>query len=169
MSYCNVFLIGFMGSGKSTVGAALRDCCSMELVDMDERIALTAGLSIPQIFSQYGEEYFRGLETRLLKELSRQKGLVVSCGGGAPLRPENVAAMKAGGIVVLLEASPSTVYERVKNDTNRPLLKGHMDLSYIRDMMEKRLPLYEAAADLKIPTDDRSISEICEEIQRRLT
>ena len=112
----NIVLIGFMGTGKSTVSDCLHSMFGMKVVEMDQVIAEREQMSIPDIFAAYGEEYFRGLETRLLVEMQSRKNTVVSCGGGAALRERNVAEMKKNGKVVLLTASPETVYERVKDD-----------------------------------------------------
>ena len=126
-------------------------------------------MSIPDIFATYGEEYFRNLETELLKELQTGSNCIISCGGGVALREENVVEMKKNGRVVLLTASPETIYERVKDSNDRPLLKGNNNVEFIADLMEKRREKYEAAADVVIQTDDKSIVQICEELITKLT
>ena len=125
-------------------------------------------MSIPEIFRTQGEEYFRKLETSLLVGMKNQRNTVVSCGGGVPMREENVSAMKKNGRVVLLDAKPETILERVKDSRDRPLLENHKDVEYIAELMEKRRPKYEAAADIRIATDGRSASEICEDMIRQL-
>lgn len=160
----NVFLIGFMGSGKSTIASYLAENYGMEIMDMDQLIVEREGMAIPDIFAQKGEPYFRDAETSLLIEIQGEQNKVVSCGGGVVLRDENVQAMKKSGQVVLLNAKPETILERVKDDDNRPLLWGNKNVQFIRDMMEKRQPKYEAAADLVIHTDGKSADEICKEI-----
>lgn len=164
----NIYLIGFMGCGKSTVSACLHSKYGKKQVEMDERIETEQGKSISEIFAQEGEMYFRGLETDLLNRLSRENNLVVSCGGGVPLRRENVAAMKKNGRVVLLLASPETVYQRVKDFHNRPLLEGNMNVEYIKGLMEARREAYEEAADFSVSTDHKSAEEISGEILRKL-
>lgn len=160
----NIMLIGFMGTGKSTVASCLCREYGMGIVEMDELIAKRAGMSISDIFAQYGEEYFRDLETNLVLELQSQSNQVVSCGGGVVLRERNVEEMKKGGSIVLLTAEPETILERVKDDDNRPLLRGNKNVAFISDMMEKRRPKYEAAADVVIHTDGKEVEEICREI-----
>ena len=107
----NVVLIGFMGAGKTTISEYLSTMFAMDVVEMDQVIAEREGMSIPDIFATYGEEYFRNRETELLKEMQLRKRAVISCGGGAALREENVAEMKKNGRVVLLTAKPQTIYE----------------------------------------------------------
>lgn len=160
----NIFLIGFMGTGKSTIAAELSRRLGMERMEMDTAIAEEQEMSINDIFEKYGESYFRKLESRLLIELEKRKGMVVSCGGGVVLRSENVGYMKAGGKVVLLTALPKTVYERVKENHDRPILNQNMTVEFISELMEKRRGFYEAAADIVIETDGKTVSEICEEI-----
>ena len=135
----HIFLIGFMGCGKSTNAA---------------RLAEMAG----------AEPYFRSLETELIRSFSDRDPAVISCGGGAVLKEENVRLMKKCGKIVLLTATPETIYGRVKDSTERPVLNGNMNLSYIEDLMEKRRPKYEAAADITVATDGKTAEEICEEI-----
>lgn len=160
----NVFLVGFMGSGKSTIARCMAKNYGLDMIDMDQLIVEREGMCIPDIFAQKGEPYFRDVETNLLIELEEQQDKVVSCGGGVVLRDENVQAMRQSGQVVLLDAKPETILERVKDDDNRPLLRGNKNVQFIRDMMEKRQPKYEAAADLVIHTDGKSADEICKEI-----
>lgn len=162
----NIVLIGFMGSGKSTAASYLGRTNAMEIIEMDQIIAQREQMSIPEIFSVHGEEYFRNLETDLLKELQKQKNKIISCGGGAVLREENVIEMKRNGKVVLLTATPETILQRVKYDNSRPVLKNRKTIDGIRELMEQRREKYEAAADIIIPTDSRTIPEICEEIIR---
>ena len=163
----NIVLIGFMGTGKSTVSDCLHSMFGMKAVEMDQVIAERGQMSIPDIFAAYGEEYFRGLETRLLVEMQSRKNTVVSCGGGAALRERNVAEMKKNGKVVLLTASPETVYERVKDDGGRPLLEGRKDVKGISELMEQRRAKYEAAADIVINTDNKTARQVCEELVQR--
>lgn len=160
----NVFLIGFMGSGKSTVALCLAKNDGMDMIDMDQLIVEREGMSISDIFVQKGEQYFRDVETKLLIEMETEQNKVVSCGGGAVLREENVQAMKKCGQVVFLDAKPETILDRVKDDDNRPLLRGNKNVQFIHDMMEKRQPKYEAAADFIIHTDGKSADMICKEI-----
>ena len=152
----NLFLIGFMGSGKSTIAAELSRMLHRPVLEMDEEIEKREGMSIPAIFSEHGEAYFRQIETDLLKETSAL--------GGAAMREENVREMKKSGIIVLLTALPETILERVADDENRPLLKGRKNTADIEALIEKRRPAYEAAANYRVATDQKTSAEIAEEI-----
>ena len=165
----NLFLIGFMGAGKSSVSAGLGRMLGREVVEMDERIAAQEGMSIPEIFAQKGEPYFRACETALLKSFAQGAPRIVSCGGGVPLREENVAAMRESGTVVLLTASPEVILERVKDSEERPLLQGHKDVPYIAALMEQRRPRYEAAADITVDTSQMNIEEVCRQVLRQVS
>lgn len=166
---CNIFLIGFMGAGKSTVSEQLARLAGMGKLEMDECIAQREQMSIPEIFDVHGEPYFREAETRLLTDLQAKKNLVVSCGGGVPMRDGNVAAMKKSGRVVLLTASPETILARVQDSHDRPLIEHNKTVPYIAALMEKRREKYEAAADLIIQTDGKTVPAICDEIITRLS
>ena len=164
----NIFLIGFMGAGKSTISDYLKNALAMDVVEMDQCIVERQGMSISDIFETYGEEYFRELETNLLIEMQSRSNVVVSCGGGVPMRERNVAEMKKNGRVVLLTAKPETILERVKDNHDRPLLENNKNVSFIADLLEKRRAKYEAAADIVVETDGKSELEICEEMIHRL-
>lgn len=164
----NIVLIGFMGSGKSTVSDYLSMMFAMDVIEMDQVIAEQQEMSIPDILETYGEEYFRNLETNLLVEMQSRQNVIISCGGGVAMRDENVAEMKKNGRVVLLTASPQTVYERVKDSGERPLLSGNKNVEYIAGLMEKRREKYEAAADTVIQTDGKTVLQICEELVTKL-
>lgn len=165
---CNIFLIGFMGAGKSTIARTLQRELGFPLVEMDERIVQEQGMSINDIFAQYGEAHFREIESQLVVDLGKQEPSIVSCGGGVVVRPKNTQNMKKSGRIVLLKASPETIFERVKNSTDRPILNGHMNVEYIAELMEKRRALYEEAADITIQTDGKTREQICEEIIGKL-
>lgn len=165
---CNVFLIGFMGAGKSTISSALQEVFAMEVVEMDQIIAERNGMSISEIFETYGEEYFRQQETKLLVDIQDKKNVIVSCGGGVPMREVNVEAMRKSGKVILLKAKPETILDRVKESHDRPLLENNKNVDFIGNLMEQRRPKYEAAADIVIETDGKSAYEICEEIIKKV-
>lgn len=160
----NLYLIGFMGSGKSTAAKVFQDEYHMNLVEMDEEIVKQEKRAISEIFATDGEEYFRDLETALIKKIQAGTNQVVSCGGGAVLRSKNVEMMKKNGKLVLLRAKPETILGRVKRSTDRPLLNGNMNVEYITELIEKRRAIYEAAADLIIDTDGKSVHAVCREI-----
>ena len=143
-----IYLTGFMGTGKSMILNCLHEVCGFDKIEMDEQIVQEQGMSIPEIFEKKGKEYFRNLETELVKKISAMDNIVVSCGGGTVMRQCNVDEMKKNGTIVLLTAEPETVYERVKGSHNRPLLEKNMNPEYIKELMEARRPKYEAAATL---------------------
>lgn len=164
----NLVLIGFMGAGKTTMSDYFSTMFAMDSVEMDQVIARREGMTIPDIFEVHGEEYFRNCETDLLIEMQSRKNTVISCGGGVPMRDRNVAEMKKNGRVILLTATPETILERVKDDHSRPLLENNKNIPFIQSLMDKRREKYEAAADIIVPTDGRSIQDIGEEIISRL-
>lgn len=161
----NIFLIGFMGCGKSTMARLLSEELKLELVEMDETIEKEENRSINEIFATDGESYFRDVESQLILRITEQGGRIVSCGGGAILREENVTNMKKNGTIVYLCATPETIYERVHKSTNRPLLNGNMNVEYIRGLMEKRIPKYEGAADVTILVDGKEKEEVLREMK----
>ena len=163
----NIFLVGFMGTGKSTIARRMKQKYRMEIIEMDELIEEREGMKIPELFQTYGEEYFRNLETELLSEIQAKENLVVSCGGGVVLREENVRKMKECGMVVLLTASPQTILKRVRNNNRRPLLEGKKTIEEIGKLMEARREAYERAADVSICVDDKNSEKICMEIIKR--
>ena len=122
------------------------------------------GPEFSEIFDLHGEAYFRNEETNLLKEVGNEKNKIVSCGGGVAMREVNVQEMRKSGKVILLTAKPETILERVKENHDRPLLENNKTVEYVSELMEKRRPAYEAAADIVIATDGKSANEICEEI-----
>lgn len=160
----NIFLIGFMGCGKSTMARLLSKELQMELVEMDESIEAEENRTINEIFATDGEQYFRDLESQLIIRIADKGNMIVSCGGGAILRPENVENMKKNGRIIYLSATPETIYERVRHSTNRPLLNGNMNVEYIGELMSKRIDKYEAAADIVICVDRKEKCEIVREL-----
>lgn len=163
-----IFLIGFMGSGKSTIAKLLCEKLSANLVEMDERIVKEQGMSINDMFAQFGEDRFRDIESQLVCDILEEGNAVVSCGGGVVVRKQNVKNMKAKGRIVYLTATPETIFERVRHSTDRPILNGNMNVEYITELMAKRKDLYEAAADITIATDGKDKETICEEIVEKI-
>lgn len=160
-----VFLTGFMGSGKSTVGRRLARFLSLPFTDTDVRIEKQQGKSISDIFAQDGEEAFRRLETETLRDIGKEELCqVVSTGGGLPMREENRRIMKEAGLVVFLRVRPETVYGRLQGDTTRPLLQRSDPQAEIRRLLAERNPLYEAGADLIVDVDGRTPQELAEQI-----
>lgn len=159
-----IYLIGFMGCGKSTVSRLLAERLSVERLEMDEMLVQQAGKPVTKIFEEDGEEAFRLMESQLICRIGAGKPAVVSCGGGAALRQENVRNMKASGTIVLLSASPETIFGRVRHSTHRPILNGHMNVDYIAELMGKREPFYREAADVIVPVDGKTPEQVTEEI-----
>ncbi len=157
----NIVLIGFMGSGKSTIGIKLSYRLRRVVEDTDKLIERQTGRSISDIFAKEGEGYFRELETQVLKSLC-ETGMskIFSVGGGTPVREENRPLLKQLGTVVYLRIRPETVYERLKGDTTRPLLQGENPMEKIRTLIANRKEAYESCADLIIDVDDKGVVEI---------
>lgn len=161
----NIILIGFMGSGKTTVGKKLAARLSYRFCDTDRMLEDKTKADINHIFELHGEEYFRNLETELLEEL--KQGLdrtVLSTGGGLPLRAQNATLLREMGQVVFLKASRQTILMRLKGDRTRPLLQGEDVEQRIDRMLQSRTPLYEKAAHLIVATGDQTIEEIMKQI-----
>ena len=163
--HTHIFLIGFMGTGKSTVAALLGRRLKRPVVEMDQSIVEQEGMEINEIFSRYGEEHFRDLETETLRRLNGKAPSIISCGGGIVLRKENIELMKVCGKIILLTATPETILNRVKHDTSRPNLKGRMSVEGIRELMERREAFYRAAAQQVVVTDARTPDEVAKEIE----
>ena len=164
----SIYLIGFMGTGKSTAAALLSERTRLPAVEMDEEIERRRGMPIREIFASEGEASFRESETALLREIARGPASVVSCGGGVVTVPENVRLMKESGTVVLLTAEPGEILARVCGSDERPLLNGRMNAEHIRGMMEQRDAFYREAADVTIRTDGRTADRIVSEILLRI-
>ena len=160
----NIYLIGFMGAGKSCVSRAMAGKYGFREIDTDEMIVSREGMPIAQIFEKKGEDYFRDAETAVLKEAAAGKAAVISCGGGVILREQNRRLMRESGEVILLSAKPETIYERVKNAKHRPLLNGRMNVEYIADLIKERAPLYELAKTGEVITEKKTPEQIAEEI-----
>ena len=161
----NIYLIGFMGSGKSAVAAYLMRQYGIPRVEMDREIESEYGMTIPEIFEREGEGAFRQKETLLLQKIAEREEVVVSCGGGVPTRAENVELMRRSGKIILLKADPETILERVKRSENRPVLQGRKTIEGISELMERRRECYENAADFTVNTDGRTIAEVAEEVR----
>lgn len=159
----NIVLIGYRGTGKSTVGKLLAARLGRELVSTDAEIIKRAKRTIPEIVTQEGWEYFRNLESDICRELASRDKLVIDTGGGAILRTQNVEALKKNGTVFWLTASVETIGKRIGGDNQRPSLTGAKSfVDEIQDVLRERAPNYQAAADYTIATDDRSINQLVE-------
>lgn len=163
----HMILIGFMGSGKSTVGRRLAKEAGLPFVDSDDLIEAQAHMKISDIFSEYGESYFRDLETLTLRQLiESEERMVIAVGGGLPMRPENREYLKQLGSVIYLSAKPETLQQRLSGDTSRPILQGGNLMEKIVTLMAERAAIYEQAADIKVITDHKRHKEIVEEIKQ---
>lgn len=161
----NVILIGFMGSGKTTIGKMLSGAAGYRFTDTDELIELREKRKINDIFATDGEEYFRDLETAVIKEIANTMDrTVISVGGGLPVRDENRTYMKQNAVTVYLRATVDSLCKRLGSDTTRPLLKGDDLRKRIESLMEKRSRIYEEAADFVLDTDSLLPSEVVEKL-----
>ena len=167
MKQRNIILCGFMGCGKSTVGALFAKKNGMAFVDLDSYIEKQQNKTISDIFAESGEAYFRELEKQAAKELSEKNGLVVAAGGGTLTFPENVETFRKNGKIVLLDIPIETVAKRLENDTTRPLLNRPDKDKAMKKLYDKRLPLYRAAADIIVNGDD-SPMQVCKNITAAL-
>ncbi len=164
----NIILIGFTGAGKTTIGEALAGHRNLRLIDTDQLIEETAGMTISDIFALKGEAEFRKTETAVLERLiETEDGAGLSVGGGLPLREENRRLLKKLGLVVYLEVSPETVVKRLEGDTTRPLLQGGNVREKVEKLLSERGPVYCEASDITINVDGRSVDEIIEELEER--
>ena len=165
----NVILIGFMGSGKTTVGLKLSYRLRRPVIDTDKEIERDEKRSITDIFATDGETYFRDKETAYLRKLLKSASTqIISVGGGLPLREENRALLHELGQVFYLKASAQTIYERLKHDTTRPLLQGEDPQSKIMTLLGERDAYYKDAADVIVDVDGKDFEQILLEIERQV-
>ena len=164
----NIFLIGPMGAGKSTVGRQLAESLGYEFRDSDREIQRRTGVDIPTIFEFEGEEGFRQRERQVVDELSQEDGIVLATGGGAVLRADNRQDLTTRGVVIYLHCSPEQQYARTSRDRNRPLLQTADPLGRLRELMEERDPIYRQVADIVVSTEKRGTASVVKEIRRRL-
>ncbi len=164
----SIFLIGPMGSGKSTVGRALANKLSYPFFDSDREIEERCGVDIPTIFDYEGEIGFRDREARMIEELTARSNIVLATGGGAILRSENRTNLSARGHVVLLSVEIKEQLRRVGCDNRRPLLHTEDPEARLRALMEERAPIYKALADVEISTDSRRMHHVVTRILRHL-
>jgi shikimate kinase len=161
----NIVLIGYRGTGKSTVAGILGQRLKRSVISTDAEIVKEAGQSIPSIVKQFGWDHFRGLETQMCRKLTNQENLVIDTGGGLILKEENVKILKANGKIFWLTAEVSTIASRISGDTERPSLSGTKTfVEEIEEILEIRRPHYQAAADVTIPTDNATPESIANQI-----
>lgn len=160
-----LYVIGFMGAGKTTIGQALAAHWDMPVIDTDDAVEEAEGRSIPDIFSQDGEEAFRRMETAQLKRVTANN-TIITTGGGIVLKQENREWMAQHGTVLYLHCEPEEVYRRLEDDSSRPLLNGDKK-QQIASRLEERLPLYKEA-HITIDTTNRTVPEIVEAITAKI-
>jgi len=162
----NVILIGFMGAGKTTVGRLLASALDFTFVDTDAQIEAAAGRTIPEIFASEGEPGFRDRESAALQEVLQGDRQVISTGGGIVLRPENREAIRDGGLCVWLAVSPEIVWNRVRRESHRPLLRNPDPEGTVRRMLTERDPIYQETAHLRVVASRRRPKTIAAEIAK---
>lgn len=161
----NIILVGFMATGKSTVGKLLANELGWEFLDTDEEIERITGMSIPEIFRKYGEERFRSEEAQLVKKIANMKNTVISTGGGLPVNPANWLLLESSGITVHLYAEIEEILSRAGHGENRPLLK--QGRNEIQALLASRMPIYNKAA-VSVETTGKDPSDIVKEILEKL-
>jgi shikimate kinase len=165
----NIVLIGYRGTGKSTVAAILGERLSRKVISTDADIVKETGQSIPHIVKQFGWDHFRGLETQMCEKLTGQDNLIIDTGGGLILKEENVKILKANGKIYWLTAEVSTIVSRISGETQRPSLSGTKSfVEEIEEILEIRNPHYQAAADIIIPTDHETPESLANRILKNL-
>lgn len=163
----NIVLTGFMGTGKSEVSQELSKVLGWKVIDIDTEIEKSQGMKITGIFKQFGEPRFRDIETEMIKNLSKNKNVIISTGGGAVLRQENMDALRENGVIICLTATPETILKRTSNNNDRPLLQVEDPLKKIRELLKFRMPYYEKV-DIMIDTENKTPLEIAEEIIEKI-
>ncbi|HEY9510626.1 MAG TPA: shikimate kinase [Verrucomicrobiae bacterium] len=159
----NLALIGFMGTGKSSVGQIVAAALHFTFLDTDQLIEARTGKTVSQIFAEEGEPAFRQLEAEIVRELESRKRHLISTGGGLPANADNLASLKSHALVACLWASPEKIWERVRHQSHRPLLHDPDPLAKIRTLLAAREPFYRQA-DVLLNTELRSVKEVAQQI-----
>lgn len=160
----NIVLIGFMGTGKSTVGMKLAERLKMEFVDLDREIEKITGMTITQIFKRFGEIRFRSEENLMAEKLAKKNNLVIATGGGIVLQKRNIITLRQSGIIICLDAEPEEIFARVsRKKGTRPLLKKNLTVQDIVEMLDARSPFYQCA-DFRVNTSGRDLESVVREI-----
>ena len=155
-----------MGAGKTAVGRELSHLLGWKIIDVDDEIVKAQKMTIKEIFSRFGEPAFRDIETGMIGKIARNRNVIISTGGGAVLRQENMDMLRESGVIVCLWASPETILKRTSRDNERPLLQVEAPLKRIRELLDCRRPFYEKA-DIMIDTEEKTPLQIAEEILER--
>ena len=164
----SIILIGMMGAGKSSVGRALERLTGLARFDTDEGVAAHFGMSIAEIFDKHGEEKFRDAETEAIRNVAADRPVVITTGGGAVLRPENIDLLKRLGTIVWLNGDEATLFERASRRNTRPLLQNGNPRTVFSELLRKREPLYQSAADFEIDTSNLDHDQVADIIVRTM-
>ena len=164
----NIFLVGMMGAGKTTVGRMLARRLRLRFVDSDREIEGRCGVKIPVIFEIEGESGFRAREAKMLSELAVRSEIVLATGGGAVLSAENRKLLSENGIVVYLRAGAADLWQRTRHDRNRPLLQTDEPLARLEQLFAERDPLYRSIADIIVDTGSQSLGSLTQKLERQL-
>jgi shikimate kinase len=164
----NIFLIGIMGAGKTTVGRLLAKRLQKKFLDSDHEIERRTGVKIPVIFELEGEAGFRVREETMIDELTQRDNLVLATGGGAPLREANRTRLRARGVVVYLRAGIEDLWRRTKNDKNRPLLRTENPRAKLEALLKERDPIYREVSHLIIDTGEQNVQKLVRRLEQQL-
>ena len=164
----NIFLVGLMGAGKTSVGRMLAKRMGTDFYDTDVEVESATGVKIPVIFDIEGESGFRGREEKMIEKLTAMHGIVLATGGGAVLSPANRDRLKQHGLVIYLRAAPEDLWRRTRRDRNRPLLQTPNPLEKLKELHAQRDPLYAEVADLIVDTGAQSVGNLTSQIQKLL-
>jgi shikimate kinase len=159
----NIVLIGFMGTGKTSAGRLVAEKLGWDFYDLDEMIEKDTKMKISEIFSKNGESYFRDVESKVVQMVSLFSNAVISCGGGVVLRQENMDALEKNGVIVTLSAKPEAIYERTKNDKDRPLLNVEDPVSKIKELLSLRESYYRRCS-FSVETSSISTEQVADSI-----
>lgn len=160
----NIVLIGFMGSGKTTIGTNLAYKLKYSFVDSDDKIVQKMNMSINKIFEIYGEDYFRNLEYDIVRNISKLNKQIISTGGGIIKNKNNIYELKKNGIILYLKASPEHIYSNIKDDTNRPLLQCDNKMEAIKALLNQREFLYKEYCDIIVDVSNNTVDSIVDNI-----
>ncbi|MFC1768132.1 shikimate kinase [Nanoarchaeota archaeon] len=164
----NIVLIGYRGTGKTAAGKIVAEKLGLSLVSLDAEIEKKIGMTISEFVDKNGWDKFRDVETEVTKEAAAKDNLVIDCGGGIIERPDNIPALKQNGKVIWFTAKVETIVNRIKDASHRPSLTGKSFTDEVGEVLERRNPLYEAAADIVIETDNLTIEQQAEEVLSKI-
>lgn len=164
----NIYLLGYRGSGKTALGRAVAVKLKRSFLDTDDMIVEREGMRIPDIFEQYGEDYFRDCESRAIEGVAKKDNLVVATGGGIIMREKNREMISKSGFCIYLNADVDTIYKRINGDSNRPALTDKSEKEEIKTLLEKRCPLYTELAEFEIDTSKMNFTKSLDAILKKI-